>query len=402
MVMERMEAEAETNQPRRSKRIQELQSKKGLTVEPQKRSKSIDDGKRSNSNNALRRQTRSKSVASERSVASSSTGLVRRPLFDNNNSSTPPKHGKNMHRCTSRSQSTTNANLPSNGPAHRSLLDTNSSVTPPKPSLNSARRYASRSKSTTDANASSDKPTRRSLVDSTVMPSKPSPKTAHRRSKSVTYDSNTASSSNDPGHGLLLDSDASAKSNLKHAHRSHVRSKSVTFERNISKPDHQSMFIDAPIDLTVQNATPSDVHVDISNDDLLPRSSNSVQLASDIELAYENRIENLVESNSAKINRIKELMDERSTLYQQIETLHRINKSLTETVDAFIVDSNQSSNGSEAAARITTLENELEVLRARVDRLNRENFDLRTVNDRLKTSLATHTTKILAEHNYNM
>lgn len=95
-------------------------------------------------------------------------------------------------------------------------------------------------------------------------------------------------------------------------------------------------------------------------------------------------------------------MGENKAMRQQIDVLHKINKSLAETVDSFVADANQHVNVSEAAATITKLKNEVEILSGRVSRLNRQNFDLRSTNERLKNSLNTHTKQILGEHNYNM
>lgn len=356
-----LETKEGTGQTRRSKRIQEIEAKKEVELQQLQNEKNSVDKKSVtpsyNNKNAHRCRGRSKSVASERS----STGPKRRPLVDVNSSDTPPKSGR---RCYSRSKSTAcerNTKLPSNVPA------------------------------------------RRSLIDSTIAPS--SPKSTHRcnrRSKSASFDSHMPSSSNDTFN-------TPAKSSFKCAHRCFNRSKSVAFEvdRSSNASASQSLVIsDVPIDLSVQiPAAHQSISVPNAAGTNLPNVSSiksSAQLASDIQLAYENRIENLVQSNFGKINRIKELIAENRTWREQVDTLNRINQSLAATVDAFVAESNPSDSVSEAAAQNAKFKNEIEYLRGRVNRLNRENFDLRSTNESLKSSLDTHSKQILGEHNYNL
>lgn len=139
-----------------------------------------------------------------------------------------------------------------------------------------------------------------------------------------------------------------------------------------------------------------------SSDGLLPSSQI---------LAYENRICGLVEANRAKVNRIKDLLAERAVflvdntgLLAQVESLHRINHSLAETVDMFREqDENgrpgQPLNGNNGT---NTHQNENIFLRDRIDILYRENVGLKKENDKLNAVLSTHSKKVLSEHNYNL
>lgn len=226
-----------------------------------------------------------------------------------------------------------------------------------------------------------------------------------------------------------------AKSNMKSAHRCSNRSKSVSFDQNVHSSDAQGSISigsngalagNAPIDLSVgsqigngmkrtQNRSQS-----VGGPSLVAQQSdgraisNSSQtsgiqnqtLSSQAKLMYENRIEGLVDSNRSKIVRIKELAAERNILLGEIDTLHRINRSLAATVDAYNEASTEPENGREEVAQmqaeIKKLQDEVNKLRARVQRLNKENFELRTNNGKLKAYLDTHSKQVLNEHNYNM
>lgn len=99
---------------------------------------------------------------------------------------------------------------------------------------------------------------------------------------------------------------------------------------------------------------------------------------------YENRIESLVESNRSKMVRIEELLAERDLLLGQIEDVHKINRSLAAAIDMYNDASAQPENGdpqqAQMQAQISKLQSEVDLLRARVKRLNHENFQLRTTN----------------------
>lgn len=209
------------------------------------------------------------------------------------------------------------------------------------------------------------------------------------------------------------------------AHKRNQRSKSVSFE---NPDDRAPASPNAPMDLSKKsavptstvvtadtNATPStsnhnstgsndlptlfyDSSSDDDNSDQMPPNQDSGFTAADV-LVFQNRIDDLIKANLAKINRIKELTTERDTLLDQLNGLHRINRSLTETIDLFRADENGNSNSPE---RIAELEAEIANLRRRIQRLNRENFDLAEDNDQLKAVLQTHSQKVLSEHNYNL
>lgn len=136
-------------------------------------------------------------------------------------------------RCSARSKSLTSDRIssPLIGPKRRTMVGINSLDAPQMQSTKKVHRCASRSKSTSferDTNLSSTKPAGRSSIGS--------PKSAHRgRSQSTSIDRNTGLSSNDSANNSLIANCPSvpAKSNLKHAHR--ARSKSVSFEPDMTE-----------------------------------------------------------------------------------------------------------------------------------------------------------------------
>lgn len=285
-------------------------------------------------------------------------------------------------KCARRSRS---KSVASERPNRRPLFANSQKTTPAK----TARQCDS-----VTAKVPSNGSARRSMFDNAIVPSRPNTaKSAHRcnrRTKSTAPD-------------LTQSSGTPAKSNLKTAHRCSARSKSVSFEGDqttSASARQQLVASDAPIDLSVQANGRQSITVPSAAGTNLPTpntASSSGQLPSDMRLDFENRIGNLVDSNMAKISRIKELMAENRTWKEQYDTLNRINQSLVATVDAMNVDSSIA----EMAAQKIEHEQEMENLRVRINRLNRENFDLRSENERLKFSLATHSKQISGEHNYN-
>lgn len=125
-------------------------------------------------------------------------------------------------------------------------------------------------------------------------------------------------------------------------------------------------------------------------------------------LAYENRINSLVESNRSKVRRIKELLAERFTLMGEIENVHRINRLLTETVDVYRQqdENDQPLNGNDVTSKlqqqVDRLQDDIASLRDRIKALNQEKFDLNEENKKLKTVVGTYSKEALAEHNYNL
>lgn len=166
---------------------------------------------------------------------------------------------------------------------------------------------------------------------------------------------------------------------------------------------------DLPVDLTTSRAqllsTSNDNSAHASNS-----ASSALVLTSGEIQSYENRIDGLVKANQAKINRVRELqvaVVERDNLLSQVESLHRLNLALTQTVDAYNAQngnlrSNESNVGIQFKQKIGQLEAENDVLRSRVSRLNQQVLNLQTENKRLNDSLGTHSKKVLAEHNYNL
>lgn len=110
----------------------------------------------------------------------------------------------------------------------------------------------------------------------------------------------------------------------------------------------------------------------------------------------------------SKINRIKELLAERGVLSAQLEDSHRINRSLTATIDMFRAqdENDEPLDGNAVATKyqdqIDKLKDEVHILRDRISRLNNQNFALKEENKKMKLSLITHSKKVLSEHNYNM
>lgn len=117
--------------------------------------------------------------------------------------------------------------------------------------------------------------------------------------------------------------------------------------------------------------------------------------------AYETRLKNLVASNHTKVNRIKDLIAEKSNLLKEINTLHNMNRAMAETIDVFRADDNDE-NAAHYEERIGKLEDEIDSLRQRIDRANRDKFDLIAENEQMKICISTYSKNVLAEHNYNM
>lgn len=115
--------------------------------------------------------------------------------------------------------------------------------------------------------------------------------------------------------------------------------------------------------------------------------------------SFEARIEKLVLSNENKIVRLKQVITENNSMRGQIETLHRMNKSLAETVDAF------RGNENTAPPDQSKLDGVMQVIEdrdQRIKRLNEINFELKAENLKLKNCLITHSKSILREHNYHL
>lgn len=135
-------------------------------------------------------------------------------------------------------------------------------------------------------------------------------------------------------------------------------------------------------------------------------SSNGTALSSAETLSFENRINGLVASNMAKINRIKALQAERDDALEQVATLHRLNRSLAETVDLYRgkEDEGNKENRCDSISqrKVTSLETVNVDLRDRIGENNREIFELKKEISRLKSILSTYGQKVRAEHNYSL
>ena len=229
------------------------------------------------------------------------------------------------------------------------------------------------------------------------------------------------------------------KSIMKSAHRLRGRSKSVTFDVGFASPTIQQTSSpvcrnlfgrnaassvssaqsstngnDLPIDLTTTGAVKA--ASELTNNAEMPTNESVDALASGVsseissgdKLAFENRIESLIQSNRSKIGRIKELLSERQTLLSQIEDLHRINHSLTQTVDLFRAEDENGDplKASDEAIKWQEETKQLKVkvglLRDRLDRSNRQNFVLKEENEKMKATLSSYSKKVLTEHNYNL
>lgn len=148
------------------------------------------------------------------------------------------------------------------------------------------------------------------------------------------------------------------------------------------------------------NNNPTDVNNCSSgranNIDASTSNTDSVDTSSGQILQYQNRIDGLVQSNQVKINRIKQLIAERDAYATQIEGLHRINLSLTKTVDAFRAnDENIPPLNENLAIEAKQQKNKIEALHAQIEGMKAE-------NKMLKECLSTHSSQILSEHNYNL
>lgn len=131
------------------------------------------------------------------------------------------------------------------------------------------------------------------------------------------------------------------------------------------------------------------VHVDIETQRLSRTTSD-----------FETRINDLVAANKAKVNRIKLLVAEKSALLKEIDTLHNMNRSMAETIDAFRAEGNNGESVAHYEVQIGQLKSDNDTLRQRIDRINRDRFDLIAQHELLKTCVQTYTEKVLDEHNY--
>lgn len=162
--------------------------------------------------------------------------------------------------------------------------------------------------------------------------------------------------------------------------------------------------------LTVAPGIAQDVAIDLTKS--AGASSQTVQQASaatnDQIRGFENRIDCLVESNQSKINRIKLLLAERNSLLSEVETLNRLNRSMTQALDMYRNEDIENRPPTDddrilqIDSQIGELKNEVQSLKDRIGRLNQVNFQLDQENKRLKSVLRTHSSQVSSEHNYQM
>lgn len=134
------------------------------------------------------------------------------------------------------------------------------------------------------------------------------------------------------------------------------------------------------------------------DDEYLARPNQATLAFADI-MVFENRIAGLTQANTAKINRIQALSAERNGLLAQVESLNRINRSLAETVDLYKVIDNQNRDLPNELAKAKAANS---ALHKRVAQSNKENFELKQENKRMKSILATYSKNVLEEHNYHL
>lgn len=117
--------------------------------------------------------------------------------------------------------------------------------------------------------------------------------------------------------------------------------------------------------------------------------------------AYETRIQSLIASNRAKINRILELQADRSGLMAQNYSLDLINRSLVQAIDEYNAKENGPESVADGATQTRRLSDEIGILQSRIEGLNEKIVGLRDENERFKAIFKSYGSKVLAEHNYN-
>lgn len=150
------------------------------------------------------------------------------------------------------------------------------------------------------------------------------------------------------------------------------------------------------------SVSPQTTPIDLTN----KARSNSDISTVDIR-SYERRIAGLIDSNNAKTGRIKSLQDERSSLLEQIEKLHHINRRSAETVDTIRMSDQNAPpveddvvNGLRSEIDRLTAENV--VLKKRIERLNNANFCISGEHNSLRGVIQPYSNKVLPKRNYNL
>lgn len=249
------------------------------------------------------------------------------------------------------------------------------------------------------------------------------------RSKSVSFDSKIVSVS--PVHqvtpvrrNLFGDSNRSLQKG-----NSSMRGRSISIDSHVIPAVRHSVFVhpnrqfqasgsfDLPLDLTV--SSPAARSVNLVQNVSIENQTNETPQQHDVSIQcmmgqtvaldsrYEARIDALIESNEVKIGRIKELRSERDlaekeAFLAEIATLHRINRNMGETIDEFREGGNDLQPTIDQNSQIDQLNENVQMLKERVRRLNEENFGLHNSNGRLTACLLSHSKDIMEEHNYKM
>lgn len=173
---------------------------------------------------------------------------------------------------------------------------------------------------------------------------------------------------------------------------------------NNKQPSESDKCFDRALDAVKNIATAFDNQV--------VETVGSENMSTDQVRGYENRITDLIESNKSKIMRIKMLLEGRNNFKEQLETMHRLNRSLTTALDMYRaqegnLEENVDNRVSSLDSQIGELKAEKQVLSERIARINQMNFQMKDekkilmdeVNN-LKRILRTHSSQILGEHNY--
>lgn len=197
------------------------------------------------------------------------------------------------------------------------------------------------------------------------------------------------------------------KSAIGHKSRLRLRSRSVTFDLDVAEENSASGSFSA------DNGRQTPVENEVLNDST-NRSNNTssaanqndssgTNLSSGQVLAYENRIDRLVKSNQAKIGRIQALQKERDTLLVQVGDIHRINLTLTQTVDMYRAQPTDENAVRTKDKEVADLKKAYAESQKRGDQLHSAKCNLEAENLRLKACLGTFSKRVvLAEHNYNL
>lgn len=355
--------------------------------------------KKPQTNSATRRTLRQSICSNEgRAPTAAKASAAKKISVRRSSAVNPPAEQSVRHRIRSQSVCFDERRAPvaAKAPATKKTSVHHSSANPPA-EKSANRRIRSQSVCFDGRQVSEEEKTTAATL---IVPPKSSFKSAHRRNRrSVSFDERRYDDSTVPLNvpvDLPLDLTTSAngrnQKTLSQIPSMYSLQVSVNDE-DVEPPVSCSNQVSANVEISVQSDRNASQVADNSGQIPTGENSNSFGLSSGDILAYENRIESLVNANKAKIMRIKQLVEERDGFLHEIETTHRINHSLAETVDMY--RENQDPSNEEIMG-------EIERLRNRIVNLNRQIFELKEENKRFKSCLDSHSKKVLGEHNYNM